>query len=110
MPDDPACQGKDPPADIPERPGLARGRKQLPLEPDDEVVRQHPHPEEDGISIKIPGGQVSCLHIVLQPLKEVLELTPLLMPLKNAGGAPLRPDVGGDDPIPLGDQIGGERR
>jgi len=110
MPDDPARQGKDPPSDTPERPGLARGRKQVPLEPDEEVVCQHPYAEKDGVGIKIAGRQVSYPHIVLQPLEEVLKLAPLLMPPKNPGGAPLRSEVGGDDPIPPGDQIGGERR
>ena len=110
MPDDPSRQGKDPPSDTPERPCLARGWKKIPLEPDEEVVRHHPNPEEDGVGMKIPGGQISDPHVILQPLEEVLELSSLLMPFENPGGAPLRPEVGGDDPIPPGDQIRGQRR
>lgn len=107
MPDDPSCHGKDLPADGAQRPGPARGRKQVPFEPDEEVVRQNSDPEEDRVGVKIPGGQVSHPHVVLQPLEKILEISSQLVPLEDPGGTPLRTKVGRDHPIPPGDQIGG---
>ena len=71
---------KDSPPDGPQCPRLAGGGQKIPLEPDEEVVRQNADPEEHRVGVKIPGGQIPHPHFVLEALEEVLELSPQLVP------------------------------
>ncbi len=79
-------QGKELPPERRQTPALADGREQIPLEALGQAVDQNADPEPDRVGIALSGRHVSDAPIALEPLEEVLELSPLLVLFQDAGG------------------------